>query len=196
MTIQQHDHLEMALTERLKSTTSTHHDRMEVLMEKAQVFESKENYIQFTLAQYYFQKVIEHLYTYPEIAHIIPDLEIRGRSKAALQDLKDLGVNVDDVDILTIVKPINHLHALGWIYVSEGSTLGAAFLFKEAQQKLGLSENFGASNLAAYPEGRMRVWKRYKHVLDDAQLSLAEQNQVLEGAVNGFHYFGQLLEQN
>lgn len=24
--------------------------------------------------------------------------------------------------------------ALGWLYVSEGSTLGAAFLFKEAQE--------------------------------------------------------------
>jgi len=42
--------------------------------------------------------------------------------------------------------------ALGLLYVSEGSTLGAAFLFKEARDRLGLSETFGARNLAAYPQ--------------------------------------------
>lgn len=194
MNIQQTHYGDTVLTSRLKTETSNEHDRMEILMGKAKVFENQENYIQFTLAQYYFQKVIEHLYTKPEISHIIPDLEVRGRANAALQDLKDLGVDVKNLDISTIVLSINHLQALGWIYVSEGSTLGAAFLFKEAQSKLGLSESFGASNLAAYPEGRMRVWKRFKHVLNEANFDLNAQNQVIKGAFDGFTYFGHLLE--
>ena len=53
--------------------------------------------------------------------------------------------------------------------MSEGSTLGAAFLFKEAQKHLGFSETFAARNLAAYPEGRAKVWKRFvKHWMKQA----------------------------
>ncbi|MFX6949703.1 biliverdin-producing heme oxygenase, partial [Acinetobacter baumannii] len=66
--------------------------------------------------------------------------------------------------------------ALGWLYVSEGSTLGAAFLLKEVKDKLGLSESFGARNLAAYPEGRAVVWRRFVSFLDAPGLSAQEQD--------------------
>ncbi|MCJ9204033.1 biliverdin-producing heme oxygenase, partial [Acinetobacter baumannii] len=68
---------------------------------------------------------------------------------------------------------------LGWIYVSEGSTLGAAFLFKEAQKHLGFSETFAARNLAAYPEGRAKVWKRFVKALDEAGFDQTQQDRVV-----------------
>lgn len=119
-------------------------------------------------------------------------MDIRGRSQAALQDLADLGLEPQCSDIAT--EKVGYPEALGWIYVSEGSTLGAAFLFKEAQSKLGLSAEFGARNLAAYPEGRMRVWKRLKVALDEANFSPEEQDKVITGAMQGFARFGDLLE--
>jgi heme oxygenase len=180
------------LSERLKKGTASEHDRMEVLMEKAAVFANKHNYAQHTLSQYYFQKDVEHLYHHPEVQKLIPDLDIRGRSQAALQDLADLGLEPQCSDIAT--EKVGYPEALGWIYVSEGSTLGAAFLFKEAQSKLGLSAEFGARNLAAYPEGRMRVWKRLKVALDEANFSPEEQDKVITGAMQGFARFGDLLE--
>ncbi|WP_445115688.1 biliverdin-producing heme oxygenase [Acinetobacter sp. WZC-1] len=180
------------LSQRLKTETVHEHDRMEQLMDQAHVFDSKASYAQFTLSQYYFQRDVEHLYQYPEIASIIPDVDMRGRSQLALQDLADLGVAPRNTEIAT--EQVDCLQALGWIYVSEGSTLGAAFLFKEAQSRLGLSAESGARNLAAYPEGRMRVWKRFKQALDDAGFNQQQQDQVLEGAMQGFARFGQLLE--
>lgn len=181
------------LSIRLKTETALEHERMERLMEKAKVFDNKKNYQKFTLSQYYFQKEIEHLYQSLEIAELIPDLEIRGRSLAALQDLKDLGVEPQGSELKT--ASVGFPQSLGWIYVSEGSTLGAAFLFNEAKEKLGLNETFGARNLAAYPEGRAKVWKRFKQVLDDANFSEIQQSQVIEGAMQGFSRFGQLLEE-
>jgi len=79
--------------------------------------------------------------------------------------------------------------------VSEGSTLGAAFLFKEAQNRLGLTAEHGARNLAAYPEGRAKVWKRFVQALNDAELSQQEQDQVVQGALDAFNHFGELLIQ-
>ncbi|MBJ9985353.1 biliverdin-producing heme oxygenase [Acinetobacter sp. S40] len=180
-----------ALSLRLKTETATEHERMHHLMAQADVFASRVQYAKFTLAQYYFQRDVEYLFKYPEIIDFIPDLDIRGRSDAAFKDLQDLGISPKDLNIAS--QNANALEALGWIYVSEGSTLGAAFLFKEAKTKLQLSEEFGARNLAAYPEGRAKVWKRFVQALDDAGLSQTEQDQVVQGAMNGFSRFASLL---
>lgn len=118
---------------------------------------------------------------------------MRGRSDAALQDLADLGLTPQQQGIAT--DEISFPQSLGWIYVSEGSTLGAAFLLKEAQVRFGFNADFAARNLAAYPEGRGLVWKRFKQTLDDANFSLEEQQLIIEGAMQGFHRFGELLAQ-
>lgn len=191
MTTSMNQQLETSLSQRLKTETSTEHDRMEQLMEQAKVFENQSNYARFTLSQYYFQKDVEHLYAHPDVVQIIPDLDVRGRSDAALLDLKDLGLEPQSTSIAT--DGISFPQALGWIYVSEGSTLGAAFLFKAAQHQFGFTADFAARNLAAYPEGRAVVWKRFKQAMDDANFSQEQQDQVIEGAMQGFSRFGQLL---
>lgn len=182
-----------SLMQRLKQETHAEHERMEILMQQSGAFESKENYAQFTLSQYYFQKDVEHLYQDSQVEQLIPDLDVRGRSDAALQYLADLGLTPQQQGIAT--DEISFPQSLGWIYVSEGSTLGAAFLLKEAQARFGFNADFAARNLAAYPEGRGLVWKRFKQTLDDANFSLEEQQLIIEGAMQGFHRFGELLAQ-
>lgn len=180
------------LASRLKNETASQHQQMHLLMEEAQVFADTKRYAKFTLAQYYFQQNVEYLFRHPKVSALISDLDIRGRSQAALLDLYDLQLQPEVQELLT--ENVGFLEALGWIYVSEGSTLGAAFLFKQAQQLLGLSAEFGARNLAAYPEGRARVWKHFITELDTAQLSESEQDQVILGAKQAFDYFGSLLK--
>lgn len=178
------------LSSRLKEETHLEHERMHQLMKQADVFSNEIQYAKFTLAQYYFQAQIEHVYTDQKIQAYIPDLDIRGRAHAAYQDLKDLNhLPTQQAEL----KNLPYLQALGWIYVSEGSTLGAAFLFKQAQKKLNLSAEFGARNLAAYPEGRMVVWRRFQLALNTAEFTEQEQDEIILGALHGFHYFGSLL---
>lgn len=176
---------------RLKTETASEHERMHQLMNAADVFSTAEKYAQFTLSQYYFQKEIEHLFELEGVADLIPDLEIRGRSAQALLDLKDLNIEPQGTELKS--KNASLTEALGWIYVSEGSTLGAAFLFKEAQKRLGYSADFAARNLAAYPEGRAIVWKRFVQALDQAEFTQTEKDQVVKGALDAFAYFGQAL---
>ena len=84
--------------------------------------------------------------------------------------------------------------ALGWLYVSEGSTLGAAFLFKQAQEALGLTADFGARNLAAYPAGRAAAWRQFVASLDSEGIAPEQHQAVLDGARAAYHRFGQLLQ--
>jgi len=75
--------------------------------------------------------------------------------------------------------------ALGWLYVAEGSNLGAAFLLKEVR-KLGLSETFGARHLAGAPEGRGLHWKTFTITLDGVSLTDPEEERVVAGARTAF----------
>nr|WP_284077946.1 biliverdin-producing heme oxygenase [Herbaspirillum aquaticum] len=182
------------LSARLKDETATLHEQMHALMEQAQPFASRAQYVRFVAAQYHFQRDVEHLFEDPAIQAAVPDLQVRGREAAALADLADLDAAPGDAVIATgkVAMP----EALGWLYVSEGSTLGAAFLLKEVKDKLGLSETFGARNLAAYPEGRAVVWRRFVSFLDAPGLSAQEQDAVVAGARAAFERFGVLLKRH
>ena len=55
---------------------------------------------------------------------------------------------------------------------------------------------FGARNLAAYPEGRAVVWRRFVSFLDAPGLSAQEQDAVVAGAAAAFERFGVLLKRH
>lgn len=180
-----------ALSQRLKHETASEHERMHQLMAHGAPFSSRDAYARFVAAQYLFQRDVEHLFDDPAVRAAVPDLDSRGRQQAALADLRDLGQDAPDEALAS--AGVRMPEALGWLYVSEGSTLGAAFLFKEAQANLGLSAEFGARNLAAYPEGRATVWRRFVAALDSDSLDVAEHDAIIAGANAAYARFGQLL---
>ncbi|WP_454690367.1 biliverdin-producing heme oxygenase [Achromobacter aloeverae] len=184
--------LPATLSFRLKHETNEQHERMHALMEQGKPFESRERYARFVAAQYLFQQDVEHLFDDARVQAAVPDLAVRGRVQAAAADLQDLGQAIPREALATshVAMP----QALGWLYVSEGSTLGAAFLLKEVQQTLGLGADFGARNLAAYPEGRALVWRRFVAALDSSAVSVEEHDEVLAGANAAYDRFGDLLQ--
>ncbi|OZI34826.1 biliverdin-producing heme oxygenase [Bordetella genomosp. 10] len=184
--------LPATLSFRLKHETNEQHERMHALMEQGKPFESRERYARFVAAQYLFQQDVEHLFDDARVQAAVPDLAVRGRVQAAAADLQDLGQAIPREALATshVAMP----QALGWLYVSEGSTLGAAFLLKEVQQTLGLGAAFGARNLAAYPEGRALVWRRFVAALDSSAVSVEEHDEVLAGANAAYDRFGDLLQ--
>src|SRR3546814_17025248 len=75
--------------------------------------------------------------------------------------------------------------ALGWLYVAEGSNMGAALLRKEAA-KIGLSDNHGARNLAPAPAGPAPHWRAFIAAPDSVTLAEAEEGRVINGAIAAF----------
>jgi heme oxygenase len=183
-----------SLALRLKAETTPLHQKLDGQVMAAKPFDNRENYGHFVAVQYLFQRDIESLYDNAALQALVPDLAARPRLQAAAADLADLGLGIPDADGVPAGQHLALPEALGWLYVSEGSKLGAAFLFKEAGTRLGLSETFGARHLAAPEDGRGAAWKRFVHALDHSGLSAAEQDRVVAGACDAFARFSVLLD--
>ena len=154
---------------------------------------SQTNFARFVVAQYLFQSELVALYNDPELVALVGDLPARCRAEAAKADLADLRTDVPAAVAGAVNNP-SKAEALGWLFVSEGSKLGAAFLIKRAVG-LGLSETFGARHLGEPAGGRAQGWKTFVKTLDELELSADEEAELDKGAIDAFNRFTVLLEQ-
>ncbi|WP_339455887.1 biliverdin-producing heme oxygenase [Pseudomonas sp. EA_65y_Pfl1_P120] len=180
-------------SQRLNQITNEPHTKLDALVKAHAPFETQTNFARFVVAQYLFQSELVALYNDAELIKIVPDLAERCRADAAKQDLADLDTEVP-APVAGAVKNPSKAEALGWLFVSEGSKLGAAFLIKRAVG-LGLSETFGARHLGEPAGGRAEGWKRFTRTLDALEFSAEEEAAVEKGAVDAFVRFTILLEQ-
>ena len=180
-------------SQRLNQITNEPHSKLDVLVKAHAPFETQANFARFVVAQYLFQSELVSLYNDAELIAIVPDLPQRCRADAAKTDLADLETDVPAPVAGAVTNP-GKAEALGWIFVSEGSKLGAAFLIKRAVG-LGLSETFGARHLAEPAGGRAEGWKRFVKTLDGLAFSAQEEADIEKGAIDAFNRFTVLLEQ-
>lgn len=180
--------IEASRTKRLKAGTRDAHGALDSFIMAAKPFESSENFGKFVKTQYLFHKDLDALFFDATLDALLPDLKGRRRIGLIEQDLQDLSLDVPE-------KESVHFHggdekfdlpeAMGWLYVVEGSNLGAAFLLKDAA-KLGFSEEFGARHLAGAPEGRGLHWRTFTAALDEIELTEEEERRVVSGAQDAF----------
>ncbi|WP_219095476.1 biliverdin-producing heme oxygenase [Pseudomonas sp. UMAB-40] len=180
-------------SQRLNQITNEPHTHLDALVKAHAPFETQANFARFVVAQYLFQSELVALYNDAELTAIVPDLPARCRAEAAKADLADLETEVP-APVAGAVKNPTKAEALGWLFVSEGSKLGAAFLIKRAVG-LGLSETFGASHLGEPAGGRAEGWKRFVKTLDSLEFSAQEEAEIEQAAVAAFNRFTVLLEQ-
>ncbi|QXI29756.1 biliverdin-producing heme oxygenase [Pseudomonas vanderleydeniana] len=180
-------------SQRLNQITNEPHSKLDQLVKAHAPFENQANFARFVVAQYLFQSELVALYNDPALIALVPDLPARCRAEAAKADLADLDTEVP-APVAGALKNPSKAEALGWIFVSEGSKLGAAFLIKRAVG-LGLSETFGARHLGEPAGGRAEGWKSFIKTLDGLAFSAEEEAAVEKGAIDAFVRFTVLLEQ-
>lgn len=180
-------------SQRLNQITHEPHSKLDALVKAHAPFETQANFARFVVAQYLFQSELVSLYNDAELTAIVPDLPARCRAEAARADLSDLDTEVP-APVAGAVQNPTQAEALGWLFVSEGSKLGAAFLIKRAVG-LGLSETFGARHLGEPEGGRAQGWKSFVKTLDELELSAEQEAQLDKGAIAAFNRFTVLLEQ-
>lgn len=175
------------LSKRLKAATNDTHDRLDKRIMAARPFAEVANYLRFLAVQYAFHRDLEPLYSDPVLAGLLPDLAARNRLGKIAADLGDLGDALPPVDRESpFAGGVSDLPTvLGWLYVAEGSNLGAAFLYKAAAA-LGLNGENGARHLAGHPDGRAQHWREFVAALDGLTLTDAEEARVIEGARAAF----------
>jgi len=193
MTAQDTVQLPALRSQRLNQITNEPHTKLDALVKAHAPFETQANFARFVVAQYLFQSELVALYNDAELTAIVPDLPARCRAEAAKADLADLDTDVPEPVAGAVSNPTK-AEALGWLFVSEGSKLGAAFLIKRAVG-LGLSETFGARHLGEPAGGRAQGWKSFVKTLDSLTLSAEEEADLDKGALAAFNRFTLLLEQ-
>ena len=179
-------------SQRLNQITNEPHQKLDALVKAHKPFDDVASFARFVVAQYLFQSELKALYTDPALKEIVPDLPERCRAEQAKADLADLNTEVP-APVAGAVNSPSKAEALGWILVSEGSKLGAAFLIKRAVG-LGLSDSFGARHLGEPAGGRAEGWKSFIRTLDGLELTAEEEADLDKGAVAAFERFTVLLE--
>ena len=171
--------------QRLKAASSRDHDSVDQLVMAARPFESRERYGRFLQVQHGFHGSLLALYQDPQLNRQLPGLSALSRFAAVQADLLDLGLPAPPPPPSVCASPAQ---ALGWLYCSEGSNLGAAFLF-EYTQRLGLGEDQGASHLAPHPDGRALHWREFVARVDALALDEQQEAEAINGAIAAFEHY-------
>ena len=182
------DTIDLPRSKRLKALTHEIHDRLDKSIMEASSFDSLEGYGRFSGVQWTFHRDIDALYDDAGLIALLPGLAERRRMALIAADLADLGRALPPVETPPVFPPdraADVATALGWLYVAEGSNLGAALLRKEAA-KLGLSDSHGARHLAPSGGGPAAHWRVFTAALDAAVLSPEQEDRAVAGANAAF----------
>ncbi|MDH1265899.1 MULTISPECIES: biliverdin-producing heme oxygenase [unclassified Pseudomonas] len=180
-------------SQRLNHLTHEPHSRLDGVVKAHDPFASRERFARFVAAQYLFQYDLERLYQDPALQAVVADLPQRCRVEQARLDLIDLQLPLPQTDESIREQTLGVGAALGWLFVSEGSKLGAAFLLKR-MPALGLSETFGARHLGEPEGGRAQGWKAFVAALDELELDAEQERQAEAAAIAAFNRFTLHLE--
>ncbi|WP_437879647.1 biliverdin-producing heme oxygenase [Pseudomonas sp. LRF_L74] len=180
-------------SQRLNQLTHEPHARLDALVKSYDPFASAERFARFVAAQYLFQYDLETRYREPALIELVDDLPARCRVEQARLDLIDLGHAIPEGDETIREQQLGTGAALAWLFVSEGSKLGAAFLLKR-MPALGLSETFGARHLGEPQGGRAQGWKRFVAALDGVSLDAEQEREADAAAIAAFERFAVHLE--
>ncbi|MCO7188092.1 MULTISPECIES: biliverdin-producing heme oxygenase [unclassified Pseudoalteromonas] len=178
---------------KLRTSTSAVHDQLDKKIMDQSPFASKEHYGLFLRYQYHLMNYVASLYQGDQLALMINNLKSRDRTEQLLADFQDLDM-AQPTQIINNAQFNASLHeSLGWLYVVEGSKLGAAVLAKEAK-KLGLDSAFGARFLSGSGAGRGSHWRQFMQDIESLTLSEQQEQEMLSGAQAAFKFANQLVE--
>ncbi len=182
------DTLEPSRAKRLKALTHDVHDALDKSVMEASSFDDLPGYGRFVQMQWAFHRHIDALYDDKRLQTVLPGLQDRRRMALIAADLVDLGLAPPEVEnrpIFASGETADLPTALGWLYVAEGSNMGAALLRKQAA-KMGFSDVYGARHLAPAETGPAAHWREFTAALDSAQLTDIEEARVVQGAQAAF----------
>ena len=122
----------LAFAAQLKASTRSEHEGVDHHVMAAEPFSSLRHYEKFLRLQHRFHGIIHSLYHQDTLNQWLPGLNELPRLEKVEADLAAL-----ELAIPARPTPLSDLPpetALGWLYCSEGSNLGAAFYLKKPRK--------------------------------------------------------------
>ena len=174
------------LSEKLKSSTQTEHQETEkLLVGRIKSIQSTEDYANVLRIFYGYFAPVEKLIRQHITESSLPDLNERRNVSKIEDDLRLLGHD-KPLEFSSVLPEINnHYHAVGAMYVQEGSTLGGRHIARMISSKLENASN-ALTFFQGYNEKTEEKWEQFKDFLNRNFATESEQHQVIEGAKRTF----------
>lgn len=185
MTTQTHSRAQL-----LKDATADIHNNVDKSIMAQDPFADEQSYVEFLTLQYYFLKDVAALYEHPALLVEIDDLPARRRLSMLEQDFADFDKRVPESNFSPVIsKDSDFATALGWLYVVEGSKVGAAMLGKQVQARLGYTGDNKARYLAGPGAGRGSAWRHLIGLIDGFEMTEQQEQAMFDGARQAFTRF-------
>ncbi len=156
---------------------------------------TREQYGQYLLA---LRPVVEQVETglYPILSHLLPDMDRRKKLPLLDSDLTYLQIPINQAGSAPAdgwLQTPTLSHAIGIVYVMEGSTLGGRMIIKNIQSSLGFLKNQGASYFTGYGDQTGPLWKSFLDALTRYEYLSGNGNDIIDGAIHAFQVIRQQI---
>lgn len=156
-----------------------------MLIGRIKSIQSKEDYVKVLRIFYGYFAPLEKLIRQQITESNLPDLNERRNVSKIADDLRLLGHD-EPMEYSPVLPEIdNHFHAVGAMYVQEGSTLGGRHIARMISSKLGNASE-ALTFFHGYNEKTEEKWKNFKAFLNSNFTTESEQGQVIDGAKRTF----------
>ncbi|WP_065979482.1 MULTISPECIES: biliverdin-producing heme oxygenase [Pseudoalteromonas] len=174
----------------LRAATADVHHHVDKSIMAQNPFADTSSYLSFLNLQYYFLNDVSALYTHPELTKTISNLASRRRLDLLEQDFIDLETPLPKAYLQPhISDKTDFATAIGWLYVVEGSKVGAAMLGKHLKTHLNYDASHGGRYLTGPGAGRGSAWRELVQFIDNLQLTAQQEHALIEGARQAFIRF-------
>ncbi len=178
----------------LRSNTDTAHRQLEKqFISRLQSVNSPEDYEGFLkIIAAFLLPMEEVLHQFP-LKTLVPDIDGRKRSKDLLEDIRHYDKKWELMQTASL-PPIHTIyHAIGALYVLEGSTLGGPLIAKMIRKQTGLDSTL--LYFENYQEKRKTMWDNFRMALDQPALQ-PHTDIITASAIGCFTAYQKWLEIN
>jgi heme oxygenase len=180
------------LRDELRAHTFLHHERIERELDIPRSVRSSHAYVQLLEGFYgfyapYESQLLAHV---GQLAKVGVDLSRRLKTQNLTDDLRSMGVREGQITGLPHCEQLPNLstwhHALGALYVTEGSTLGSQIITRTLRDSLIHDGELQMTFLVGYASKTGTMWRSFVDVLNSIELAGTEREAVLTTAAQTF----------
>jgi len=183
----------MSFHAKLKEATWSQHEATEQLLFPDRPWQelSLSDYQQFLLTQYVFHSHMEHAIDNSLSVRLKGRLnwDLRHKLPSIQSDLAELASAIPIIPNPT-QQIISEAEAIGYLYVTEGSTLGGRMISKALKENEQIATHSSFRFLNVYGEDTGRYWKEFLRVLSEEVVADVEE-AVIAAAKRAFGLFTQ-----
>lgn len=183
------------LSEKLKENTKVAHIELEkVLVQKIKSIRTTDDYLEILVDFYRFFAPLEEA-IFSQLDKALPDAISRRKSEWIVEDIHYLEPSYSSVAPYVPIPEIQkHSHAVGALYVMEGSTLGGQLICKMISERLGFLATKGLRFFSGYGESTHAMWASLKKFMDSENWNQEEEMEAVHTANRTFILFKQSMD--